>query len=282
MFNRYTKGFAYSAQISSIYDEIIDMELGEFDFHKYSILIDKIKQIKELENDAYNMLSLEDVERYLINIDEEEIDSDRAIERYYFKLSERRKILIGDDIYNEKYLISDVINSVILINSLEKLNEKIIHISNQNFNSIDENVIANSLLFFYNTSKYTFLSSSSFIEDLMLSYGFNLWKMPKINLYNILKDYDVDLTIQTVSAMKAIQYMKKISDCDDEEEIDIEKLYIMLLNMTHFEVLISYLDKHRLAYIIREFNASNFKKNKNNVSSVRKILIKRKEELSSF
>ena len=182
VFSKYNKGFAYSAQISSLYDEIIDMELGEFDFYKYCILIDKIKQVKSLEEDAYNMLGLDDVEKYLTNICDDEIDSDRAIERYYFRLSERKKILIGNDIYDSKYLISDVINSVILINSLEKLNEKIIYISNQKFNNANENVLANSLLFFYNTSKYTFLSSSSFIEDLMLSYGFNLWKIPKIDI----------------------------------------------------------------------------------------------------
>lgn len=259
MIEKYMKGFYYSGQIALVYEELKDLD----DITKFNDYIDKIKSYRVLEDEAYNGLSLEDVNKYLDRIKDTDLEDD-TIYRYKLKLIERENILTNKD------TLSTLIDAIIMLNTLKLMNRKIEKLLTDN---IFEPGLIMILKLYFDEVKYTFLASSSYLENIAIKYEYDLRGIPDINLLEIYPPYlqEEYLTIQTVLTEKAIEYIKK----EKEDNTDsIENIFMGLMQEANFEVIINYLDKKRLGYVIKKYNEDK-KKNKN----IRNILVKRREKI---
>lgn len=259
MIEKYMKGFYYSGQIALVYEELKDLD----DITKFNDYIDRIKSYRTLEDEAYNELSLEDVNQYLDRIKDTDLEDD-TIYRYKLKLIERKNILTNKD------TLSTLIDAIIMLNTLKLMNRKIEKLLTDN---IFEPGLIMILKLYFDEVKYTFLASSSYLENIAIKYEYDLRRIPDINLLEIYPPYlqEEYLTIQTVLTEKAIEYIKK----EKEENTDsIENIFMGLMQEANFEIIINYLDKKRLGYVIKKYNEEK-KKNRN----IRNILVKKREKI---
>lgn len=256
----------------SYYEKLINLTNNYMeDSYEYDEIIEKLKEMIMLENKEYNSISIDVINNYFSNLDFNKINTSLE-ERMFNKLSWRKKVLDGETKTDDMAILSDVIDSKILIDTLKLVNIKI--------NAIDEdNDMLTVLREYHRNSKYTYLSSNNYLELLSIAYNFDIDKIPSINFSDIEKLYGINFVnssgkIFYYYIIDGMNYLATINHNDKALEA-----YLSLMELSRIEVLLKYIDKDMLISIMEVYNKEySIYKDNAALINVKRLIRKRKEE----
>lgn len=257
-----------STIVSSYYKMLMNLAANDMEnTEEYNDTLYKLKKAINGENNIYKDLTKEDYDELISYYQDHELENSMDARIYtkirnYQRLNMPNAVVIDEDI-----LLSSAITTKVLIDVLKLANNKI-----DDLDDYDKDIIK----IYYNIMKYTYLSSNSYIERLALENNFSIEHMPVINFYMIEKvskvkfmDYAQDLFMKYIR--DSIEELNNIN----EEDVYLNK-YTEIFETSRIEIMLPYLNKDGLMKLSLYLN--NLKINNNTITSVKKLLIKRKEE----
>ena len=177
----YSEGLTTSYHICLLYEILKNSNNKLVDLQIFKLIEDYIV----LERNIYNCLSLEEVNKYLDEIDNLDSEDDLVL-RYRNKLLLRKfNIYKADNASFVDYLKIDMaIASVITINAIALVYKKMELMKSDRLNTGDK-MFLDALYKRFNRFKYEKLAHDNYIEDYALNYGYDFSKVKAIDLDNI-------------------------------------------------------------------------------------------------
>ena len=263
-------GLGISVKICKLYEKLVYLEL--FDENNKQEYIDTVSELGLLiqnETDIYDKLDVFDLNKYYSLIKDNTDEFDVVKNRYFLKLKERIDCLDNIDLVDYPFTLDTAIYGKILLDSLVKIEIQ--------FKNIDNDNSIYDLYSFHKTYKYTLISSNDFLERLAISFNFDLVNIPLVSFDKIKDNFNCDNSFNSKLNFKlylfAIDTINNLINNDNN--LDISNLYSNLLNISHLEVIISYMNKTMLERLVLYCENKNISEMKNG-KFINNILIKKK------
>lgn len=258
-----------------LYDKLLDLSCSfQEESNEYSELIIRIKHCIKIENEAYEKLSKDELNKCFDEIKGIIIDND-FMARYCGRISYYKK-LMDEGIDNDKGLLSGVISAKLTIDLLKKLNIIILDVYNNPDISDDEK---DMILMHHISNKFLFLTSNPFLEEYATNYNFNIDLIPEISFNDIEEEFNVNF-MDSVSNTLATYIMDGIHELqvlnnDDKYFV----AYKSLMEMARVDASLPYLDLKSIKMI--EDNYDYLYDKSIVISNIKRKIRARKEELNN-
>lgn len=261
----YDECYKISTNIIKYYELLTELEyLGENNTEYYQSINQKLRRLLIDEYNLINQLTQKETNECINKINE---NPNRIMDKVHSRLRRRfkthliilknqsirgKEINISGIPTNMKFDIYDVLESMIRIETLKKIKEKITKLSPQCRKDIK---FVKSLQTELNASKISVLSQFSTTEIIGVSFNMNLNKLPQIDMEiisnNFKKVFTKSSTIEGMDMLNHIIYYMAEKNIAYLSEITIIQnnpidVYQYLYRITELEVLISYMNKTAL------------------------------------
>lgn len=260
-----------SSIITSYYQKLVNLIYeGNKNNDEYNEILEKIKEIIKLEKESYNNIDLKTIKDYYNEIN---LDGDNPIEnRCFSRLSEREKSLCGEPRSNNGMLLSVVIDGKIMIDVLKLVHKRLHELKEEDINAYE------NLMMYYEVSKFTYLTDSSFLEDLALKYDFNVEEIPSLSFEEISKSFNIDIKNNFMEIIYLNIFTELNALYEISEKDKMLNTYLALTELSRIEVLLSYLDEKTLDRLINAYQEEYGDSNKETMINAAILIKKRKKE----
>lgn len=256
------------------------------------VLDKKYEELKLLvieENKILNSLDIDCIDKYCDELE-------NLSERYYYTVIDRvrerlmlrgiilngnnimgRDFLDNTDIENLEFDTHDVMLSMVHIEVLKILKNKLDNISNLTKENI---MFKKELDACYERSKFEYFNNIPTLELIALVYNADMSKVPSIDINNIKENENIDEEEVDEFLVRMVQdtldTIVNINDSDLEYSLtDSYLAFDYLFNITLFEVIISYMDIQMLQEVSKYCNSFTKDNNKIHMGNINN-LVKRK------
>lgn len=256
------------------------------------VLDKKYEELKLLvieENKILNSLDIDCIDKYCDELE-------NLSERYYYTVIDRvrerlmlrgiilngnnimgRDFLDNTDIENLEFDTHDVMLSMVHIEVLKILKNKLDNISNLTKENI---MFKKELDACYERSKFEYFNNIPTLELIALVYNADMSKVPSIDINNIKENENIDEEEVDEFLVRMVQdtldAIVNINDSDLEYSLtDSYLAFDYLFNITLFEVIISYMDIQMLQEVSEYCNSFTKDNNKIHMGNINN-LVKRK------
>ena len=240
---------------------------------EFNEIIKKIKKTIVLEKEAYNEISLLDIDTFFANYDYED---KKALDiRMFERLQERKALLIGEIKNNDGILLKNVFNCKMTIDTYKLIRSKILAIKKEYEN--DERF--KQLIFYHHISKFSLFTSNSYMEDYILKYNFDIKKTPSIKFEEINKLFSID-TLELLSESLSSNICDELDSINQINNRDqILNTYSALSALSRIEVSLNCLNQNQVKNIINKYQSMYGDSKKEPLITAKKLI---KNRLNKF
>lgn len=280
----YQRGYNISSRIIDIYNEMTDLVYSgcvNDSFFRYNELLEKLKILISNERHIYNKLSLNDVNKYIdeLGLNDDKIDMDDFhVSRYSFKLFSRKQKLEGAPLVFDDITFNSSIDGIILIDVFKKIEDTL---SSVTTDSNGEELFLERLKNYTWASIYYFFMNNEFAEKVALMYDYNIKDIPYVSINEMFNKSEVDIlefNEKFINVIKIIMFkLSKFSNFD----VTVDKVFLALFQVLRLEVITSIIDENGIDILFDEADEITKFSDSYVVQPMKRILIKRKEELGN-
>ena len=280
--NKFTICYNISKEIIDNYIKLLYNSNYKENSSSYTNMINNIKKLVLQEYILIHSMTLEEIVQYLdkdCNKTEYNLD---VIPRIKNRLVAQKEILLGKNIsstelnlnsipINIDFSIYDVILSIINLDIIKRLKNKIYFLNSNNNN---DKLFIKSLKQKLNTSKIEFLFNSSPVEILSLYHNINIDEIPNIDINNIKNKIKKSNNIEINKAIETtllIIFDKSINKLNNIENLNNNPtdIFYYLTIITGLETILSYMDKNLLKIC---YNYCSKLDNNSNLEHIKKLI----------
>ncbi len=257
------------------YKKLIDLACNFLDeSDEFKELIDKINNAIRVENEMYENISLDEINKCLDDIKDIKI-ADDLIARYYSKLNYQKRIKDGGKVIDDRILLSALISAKISIDLLKILENMINNLETNE--KIDENDIY-MLKMHHINNKYLYFTSNNFLERYAIEYNFDINKIPAISFRDIEEKFNVSFinNIGIIFTNYVIDSMNEIKNLKSDNKYYLS--YKSMMELARVEAILPYLDIKAIKNIEDKYDYKN--DTDITIRAIKKKIKKRKEELT--
>lgn len=273
-FKVYRSGFDQSSLICDLYKYVINIT----DEDEKEKVMKRISKLIIIENIVYDMLDLQEVNKYLDEIPKPLDEDIPELYRYYQKLVDRKmKLLGGEEAMENNYSVYTIIRGILAINAYASVYSKLVNMKADN--ESDE-IFLDSMMEYFNNLKYNYLSFISYAEEYALKYNYDFTKLPPIDIEKLSGKIKLWISIiGNTLANTAKQYIDELIEYQNSEK-NVPNSFEVLFELTALEEITKLLERMELFKIIEYyFNKYKVQDNSLEHNNIKRILNKRKNEL---
>ncbi len=260
--------------INTYYQKLADLTInGCEDSVEYDEVLDNLRDKIELEKKELKKLDLKTIRSFFDNY---YTDEDNPIDnRRFSRLSEREKVLCGEPKLDDDSLLSNVIESKILIDMFKLVYKKIL---TQEDKMSEEDFI--STMMYYNFSKFTYLTENTFIEKIALAHNFHVDELPELSFDEIEKAFNIPLkkNLMEILRRNIFTELEALSEiCEDDKVLSN---YLKTTELARIQVMLKYLDERTFNDVFYSYMALYGESKSDMMKQAKKLIKKRKKDFN--
>lgn len=242
---------------------------------EYEEIIKRIQELIEYENEEYAKVNLETIKTYFKQIHNK--DESLVKQRIQNRLNERLEILTNEPQTDDGKLLSNIIDAKIMIDTLKIVEKRIENIKQENIHDPR----FKTLIQYYESSKLTYLTNTSYLENIALKNSFDIKNIEEISIDKINNEFNIDL-IRDFSNMLQINILTGLTTLKEINTYDeILNTYLALTELSRIEALLSYLDKNNIEKILEVYKFVYGDSKEETMTTANALIRKRKKELEN-
>ena len=242
---------------------------------EYEEIIKRIQELIKYENEEYAKVNLETIKTYFKQIHNK--DESLVKQRIQNRLNERLEILTNEPQTDDGKLLSNIIDAKIMIDTLKIVEKRIENIKQENIHDPR----FNTLIQYYESSKLTYLTNTSYLENIALKHSFDIKNIEEISIDKINNEFNIDL-IRDFSNMLQINILTGLTTLKEINTYDeILNTYLALTELSRIEALLSYLDKNNIEKLLEIYKFVYGDSKEETMTTANALIRKRKKELEN-